>query len=192
MPRLGLGLGLAKPSVLPTIDAEALALYNRVIADGGIVPAGLAGCDAYIKAAKAALGISNLSQAYLSLAHPQYTGIRVATGTGATAGNRAARTVYNAIGATGDFIQTTAANQPLALVHTGTNYVWLPGVSGNGFTTPNATSNQLIDNFSFEFLSASRPTNGTVIGKMTTASSNASFYIISPNNKMISIILYKC
>ena len=54
MPRLGLGLGLAKGSVLPTIDAEALALYNRVIADGGIIPAGLDGCNNYIKSAKAA------------------------------------------------------------------------------------------------------------------------------------------
>ena len=150
MPRLGLGLGLAKGSVLPTIDAEALALYNRVIADGGIIPAGLDGCNNYIKSAKAARGISTLAQGYLSLAHPQYTGIRLATGTGPTAGNRAARTVYNALGSTGDFIQTAAANQPLALVHSGTNYVWLPGVAWNYFSTPSATANELTNDFSFE------------------------------------------
>ena len=174
MPRLGLGLGLAKGSVLPTIDAEALALYNRVIADGGIIPAGLDGCNNYIKSAKAARGISTLAQGYLSLAHPQYTGIRLATGTGPTAGNRAARTVYNALGSTGDFIQTTAANQPLALVHSGTNYVWLPGVSNNNFTTPNATANQITGDIDIK-AKIDYSNNGTtqfVVSKTQTAVTN--------------------
>src|SRR5574343_1327757 len=139
--RIGIQTGIQITKGGSFIDPEAQILYDRVIADGGIVPAGLSGMDAYIKAAKAARGISTLAQGYLSLAHPHYTGIRLATGTGPTAGNRAARTVYNAIGATGDFIQTTAANQPLALVHTGTNYAWLPGVAGNFFSTPNAAGN---------------------------------------------------
>lgn len=144
--RIGIQTGIQITKGGSFIDPEAQILYDRVIADGGIVPAGLSGMDAYIKAAKAARGISTLAQGYLSLAHPHYTGIRLATGTGPTAGNRAARTVYNAIGAIGDFIQTTAANQPLALVHSGQNYAWLPGVSGNYFGTPNATANQVTGN----------------------------------------------
>lgn len=186
MPRLGLGLGLAKGSVLPTIDAEALALYNRVIADGGIVPAGLSGMDAYIKAAKAARGISTLAQGYLSLAHPHYTGIRLATGTGPTAGNRAARTVYNAIGATGDFIQTTAANQPLALVHSGANYAWLPGVAGNSFTTPNATANQITGNIDIiaHIIYANNGAPQTVVSRTMTAPNSTFELGISATNRL--------
>ena len=110
----------------------------------------------------------------MSLAHPQYTGIRLATGTGPTAGNRAARTVYNALGSTGDFIQTTAANQPLALVHSGTNYVWLPGVSNNNFTTPNATANQITGDIDIK-AKIDYSNNGTtqfVVSKTQTAVTN--------------------
>jgi len=188
MPRLGLGLGLAKGSVLPTIDAEALALYNRVIADGGIIPAGLDGCNNYIKAAKAARGISTLAQGYLSLAHPHYTGIRLATGTGPTAGNRAARTVYNALGSTGDFIQTTAANQPLALVHSGTNYFFQPGISGNFLTSPNSTANQITGIVDFDYCFEVQLNNSCCFGKINTNGSAPSYACFVSNSNIVQYI----
>lgn len=188
---IGIGLGLPFIKGGSFIDPEAQILFDRVIADGGIVPAGLAGMDAYIKAAKAARGISTLAQGYLSLAHPHYTGIRLATGTGATAGNRAARTVYNAIGATGDFIQTTAANQPLGLVNSGTNYVWLPGVSGNYFSTPNSVNNQLIGDFSIEARVRSNSTSSfqAMIGKYTGTGANGNFIFRTSNANELQLIV---
>jgi len=181
--RIGIQTGIQITKGGSFIDPEAQILFDRVIADGGIVPAGLSGMDAYIKAAKAARGISTLAQGYLSLAHPHYTGIRLATGTGPTAGNRAARTVYNALGATGDFIQTTAANQPLALVHSGTNYAWLPRVVLNNFTTPSATANRISGDIDIivNCKSATSSSVQTLLLKGNGTSYNYAFDISSTN-----------
>lgn len=139
---LGLGLGLQYGGVLFAYDSQAVAHFNRVIADGGTIPAGLAGCDAWFKAIKGVYGVSDITAAISSGIHPHYLGYKAGAGSGATLGS-AAQTCYNAIGSIGDVVQTTAASQPLILPHTGTNYVWLPGVASNNFTTPNATSNQI-------------------------------------------------
>jgi hypothetical protein len=65
-------------------------------------------------------------------------------GSGTTLG-QAARTVY-AISSTADVTQTTAASQPLLLAHSGVNYWWGSGVSGNYCSTPNAAANQITGN----------------------------------------------
>ncbi|MCK6611541.1 MAG: hypothetical protein L6Q78_10935 [Bacteroidia bacterium] len=62
-------------------------------------------------------------------------------GSGATLG-RAVNTLYS-VNHNGDAVQGTVAAQPLCLVHSGINYVWLPGVADNNFTTPNAAANQI-------------------------------------------------
>lgn len=131
------GLTLTSYRVGSFLDSQAVTHFDRVIAAGGIVPAGLIGLNNFVVAAKAARGVSTIdSSSFLSLAHPHYTGIRNTAGTGQTAGNLAATTVFNLVGVAGDFTQTTAANQPLSLIHTGTNYVYLPRVSGNYFSSP--------------------------------------------------------
>jgi hypothetical protein len=76
--------------------------------------------------------------------HWGISGIKTASGTGATAGGRATSVLYDICGVNGDFIQTTASAQPLALVHSGVNYAWLSGVAGNYFSTPNAVANQIV------------------------------------------------
>jgi hypothetical protein len=40
-------------------------------------------------------------------------------------------------------VQTTAASQPLLLVHEGANYFFSTDASGNNCTTPNAVVNQI-------------------------------------------------
>jgi len=39
-----------------------------------------------------------------------------------------------------DLVQATGANQPIYLLHTGTNYLWISGVAGNSASTPDTTS----------------------------------------------------
>jgi hypothetical protein len=46
-------------------------------------------------------------------------------------------------------VQTTAASQPLLLVHSGANYWFGSGVSGNFVSTPNAAANQIAGDIEF-------------------------------------------
>lgn len=146
---LGLGLGIVK-NTNSLLDYQAISHYNRVIADNGVIPAGLMGLNAWFKAVKAVYGVTDITTAISCAYDPHYLGYKLGAGSGATLGS-AAQTCYNAIGATGDVIQTTAASQPLILPHTGTNYVWLPGVDSNNFTTPNASANQITGDIDIKF-----------------------------------------
>ena len=132
------------------IDSQAQAFFDRVIADGGVVPTGLVGVSATFKAIKAIYGVSDITSAISAFYDAHYLGYKLGTGTGTTLG-QAANKLYSACGANGDVVQATLANQPLLLAHSGTNYGYLPGISGNNYTTPNNTNNQLTNNFSFEF-----------------------------------------
>jgi hypothetical protein len=138
---IGIGIPFIRRSSGTAIDPQAQAHFNRVIADGGIVPAGIDGLNNYVKALKSVKGgsLSTMLSGY----EPHYLGLKLATGVGATAQNRAAAKVYNLVGAIGDQEQTNAANQPLALVHNGTNYSYLSGVNDNFFSTPNSNNNRL-------------------------------------------------
>ena len=136
-PRIALGVPFFRAFDL--IDAQAQAFYDRVIADGGanaVVPTGLIGVSATFKAVKAIYGVTDITQALSVFYDAHYLAYKKGTGTGATAG-RAIEKLYSACGANGDCVQTTLSSQPLLLEHSGTNYVYLSGVSGNGFSTPN-------------------------------------------------------
>ena len=138
-PTIALGLPFFKGSL---IDAQASAFYDRVIADGGIVPTGLIGVSATFTAVKAIYGVSDITAALSVFYEPHYLGYKLGTGTGATAG-QAIEKLYSACGASGDCVQTTLSSQPLLLEHSGVNYVYLSGISGNYFSTPNAAANQI-------------------------------------------------
>jgi len=47
------------------------------------------------------------------------------------------------IGSQKDLLQGTDANRPVALLHTGTNYLYLPGVAGNYASTPDSVPNSI-------------------------------------------------
>jgi hypothetical protein len=134
----------ADSNVVYIIDAEAQAHFNRVIADGGTIPLGLTALNEFVVSVKNNYSVASVNTAMWALKpHWGISGIKTASGTGATAGGRATSVLYDICGVNGDFIQTTASAQPLALVHSGSNYAWLSGVAGNYFSTPNAVANQI-------------------------------------------------
>ena len=175
----GIGIPFIRVSRGAAIDAQAQAHFDRVIADGGIVPAGLPALSAFYTAVKTARGQSDINNCFLSQYYAGF-GIKTATGVGATAGGRACEKLYNLIGTTNDAIQTSAANQPLALVHSGQNYVYLPAISGNNFTTPDSANNQLLNDFGIEVICKSpNLSTGTFIAKSTGSGASSNFWFRS-------------
>ena len=98
------------------VDAQAQAHYNRVIADGGVIPKGLSGCSAYFTAVKAIYSTSDITTAIAAAYDPDYLGYKVGAGSGTTLG-QAAGTLYSATGASSDLTQATAANQQIGRAH---------------------------------------------------------------------------
>jgi hypothetical protein len=127
------------------IDAQAQAHYNRVIADGGVVPAGVSGTNAFFNAVKTIYATSDITTAVSVGVDAHYLGYKLGAGSGATLG-QAVQKLYSCAGSSGDVVQTTAASQPLLLAHNGAstdNYWYSPRVDGNYITTPNASANQI-------------------------------------------------
>ena len=130
------------------IDSQAQAFYDRVIADGGVVPTGLIGVSATFKAVKAIYGVTDITAAISVFYDAHYLGYKLGTGTGTTLG-QACTKLYSACGASGDCVQATLASQPLLLAHNGTssdNYWYSPRITGNFVSSPNATVNQISGN----------------------------------------------
>jgi hypothetical protein len=67
----------------------------------------------------------------------------------------------------GDAVQTTAASQPLLLVHSGANYWFGSGVAGNFVRTPNATANQIIGDFDIKVQISTKTLSGSETGLFT-------------------------
>jgi hypothetical protein len=139
---LGLGIGIPFRRMGAGIDSQAQAHYNRVIADGGLIPSGLVGVNNFFKTVKGIYGTSDITTAISVGLDAQILGYKLGAGAGTTAG-QAAQKLYSCSGASGDVEQTTAASQPLLLVHSGANYWWGSGASNNYVSTPNAAANQI-------------------------------------------------
>lgn len=77
---------------------------------------------------------------------------QIGAGSGSTLG-QAIRTLPNIIDPTRatDAVQTTAASQPLLLVHSGENYWQGVGVVTNFIQTPSNVNNELVNDFSIEW-----------------------------------------
>jgi hypothetical protein len=136
--RIGIGIDVFGAG----IDVDAEALYNRIIADGGV--SNLLRLNFFVKGLKAIYGsLTNVPVCY----DAHWIGYKLGSGTGATAGQAAAK-LYS-LTVAGDAVQATAASQPLLLAHNGAssdNYWWGSGVSNNYVSTPNAVANQITDN----------------------------------------------
>jgi hypothetical protein len=149
MPRIGIGLGLGLFG--GSIDAQAQAHYNRVIADGGVVPAGVSGVNGFFNAVKTIYATSDITTAISVGLDAHYLGYKLGAGSGTTLG-QAAQKLYSCAGSSGDVVQTTAASQPLLLAHNGAssdNYWWGSGVSNNYVSTPNASANEITGDIEF-------------------------------------------
>jgi hypothetical protein len=148
MINIGIGIPFGRRKSGAAIDAQAQAHFDRVIADGGVVPSGLSGVNAFFTTVKAIYGTADITTAISVGLDAQVLGYKLGAGAGTTLG-QAAQKLYSCSGASGDVVQTTAASQPLLLVHSGANYAWLPKVAGNFFSSPSSTASNLRSNFEF-------------------------------------------
>jgi hypothetical protein len=118
--------------------------YNRVIADGGVLPAGIVGLSSVLDSVITAYGVTTTADFNIQVPvflDPHYTGYKLGAGSGTTLG-QAAQKIYS-ISTRADVTQTTAASQPLLLAHSGVNYWWGSGVAGNYCSTPDNVANQI-------------------------------------------------
>jgi len=128
---LGHSFSLGNTNLIAGFDAQALAHYNRVIADGGV--ADLKRVDTFFKSCKAIYGVSDLTTVIPAAYDAHYLGYKLGAGTGTTAGQAAAKLYSLVAGA--DVTQATVSAQPLLLAHTGTNYYFQPRIAGNTCTS---------------------------------------------------------
>lgn len=130
-------------SFISGVDTQALASYNSLIAAGYTVPQGITGIDNAFKAIKNIYGTSDITNAVSYFADPSLA-YQSGAGSGTTLG-QAIRTLPNLVDntRTTDAVQTTAASQPLLLVHEGANYWQGVGVASNFVSTPSVGVNQI-------------------------------------------------
>jgi len=181
----------ADSNVVYIIDAEAQAHFDRVVADGGTIPLGLTALNEFVVSVKNNYSVASVNTAMWALKpHWGISGIKTASGTGATAGGRATSVLYDICGVNGDFIQTTASAQPLALVHSGSNYAWLSGVASNYFSTPNAVANQITGDIdiivNLTHLNWNPASAEIMIGKRDSGSSNIAYSFFISNGSTLS------
>jgi hypothetical protein len=122
------------------LNQDAVTHFNRVIADGGVVPQGLTGVNFVFNQLQLAIGSGYLA-ASATCYDPEYLGYKLGTGSGVTLG-QATQKLY-AIGGSGfDVVQNTVANQPLLLAWTSTdtNYYFNPCISSNSVTSGTAVT----------------------------------------------------
>jgi hypothetical protein len=169
------------------VDAQAQAHYDRVIADGGVVPAGLNGVNKFFTAVKTIYGTSDITTAVSVGLDAHYLGYKLGAGSGTTLG-QAAQKLYSCAGSSGDVVQTTAASQPLLLVHEGANYFFSPKVSDNYCSIP---SNNVIST-DFEIIiklsTFNVATDGMVISKQIDGFQR-SFYLYYVGNQTFNFAI---
>jgi len=178
---INLGIGIPFRRMGAGIDPQAQAHYNRVIADGGLIPSGLVGVNNFFKTVKGIYGTSDITTAISVGLDAQVLGYKLGAGAGTTAG-QAAQKLYSCSGSSGDVVQTTAASQPLLLVHSGANYFFSPKIEANYCSTP---SNNVIST-DFEIIvklsTFNVATDGMVISKQIDGFQR-SFYLYYVGNQ---------
>jgi hypothetical protein len=173
-----------------SVGASLYDAYKaRVLADSGNIDESEANLVSLLNQLNGA--VPNFTNT-CKLAYAPHWGKIAAAGTGGTSGNRAANKLYNIFGASGDLVQATAASQPLLLRHTGTNYAYLPGISGNYFTTPNAAANQLLNDFGIEaFITPSSLSGARSISCKDSGGATTSNFTFRLNASTLQLIIYQ-
>jgi hypothetical protein len=190
---INLGIGIPFRRMGAGIDAQAQAHYNRVIADGGLIPSGLVGVNNFFKTVKAIYGTSDITTAISVGLDAQVLGYKLGAGAGTTAG-QAAQKLYSCSGSSGDVVQTTAASQPLLLVHSGAssdNYWYSPRVSGNYISSPYNSSISLRSNFDIkaEIKTSTNSLQQDIFGNANTSVQKLIFRLNSSNGLRLLLSL---
>jgi len=86
---INLGIGIPFRRMGAGIDPQAQAHYNRVIADGGLIPSGLVGVNNFFKTVKGIYGTSDITTAISVGLDAQVLGYKLGAGAGTTAGQAA-------------------------------------------------------------------------------------------------------
>ena len=174
--------GFANPT---DIDPEAQAVYDRIIADGGV--SNLTRLNYFVVGLKTIYGtLANVPICY----DAHWIGYKLGSGTGATAGQAAAK-LYS-LTVAGDAVQSTAASQPLLLAHNGTssdNYWYGSGVANNNVTTPNASANQITGDIEIIAKIEGVFTTGKRIVRKRDVGDNFDFYISDASATGLTLFL---
>ena len=190
----GISLGIGIPFTRRMgagIDAQAQAHYDRVIADGGLIPSGLVGVNNFFKTVKAIYGTSDITTAISVGLDAQVLGYKLGAGAGTTAG-QAAQKLYSCSGSSGDVVQTTAASQPLLLTHTsGENYYQGVGVTGNFVSTPNSAANSNNGNKEIivKFSTNDTTSSSDIVSKDEVGSNRAYAILYDHSSQRFSIVI---
>jgi len=169
--------GTETPEYWGGIDPQAQIAYDSLIAAGFTTPQGLGGINAAFSVVKEIYGTSDITTAISFFGDPSLA-YEAGAGSGTTLG-QAIRTLPNIIDPTRatDAVQTTAASQPLLLVHEGANYYFTPNCVTNNCSTPNAAANQITGDYEVvsevNFINASQGFSG---GKYSSTAANSGFY----------------
>jgi hypothetical protein len=132
MRAIGIGIPFMRRRSGAAIDAQAQAHFNRVIADGGLVPSGLSGVNAFFNTIKTIYGTSDVNTAISAAYDPQVLGYKLGAGSGTTLG-QAAQKLY-------------APKDVFGGIGTGNAYWEGSGVNSNFISTPDAAANRFLNN----------------------------------------------
>jgi hypothetical protein len=184
--------GISSPPLSTGIDAQAQAHYDRVIADGGVVPAGISGTNAFFNAVKSIYGTSDITTAVSVGVDAHYLGYKLGAGAGATSG-QAVQKLYSCAGSSGDVVQTTAASQPLLLAHNGAssdNYWFSSGAHGNAMSTPDAAANRITGNIEIVVSIGANRASGTnyILKKQSSSSIDTSYLVLYSSAGSVSFV----
>jgi hypothetical protein len=168
-----------------SIDAQAQAHYDRVIADGGVVPAGVSGVNGFFTAVKTLYATSDITTAISVGLDAHYLGYKLGAGSGTTLG-QAAQKLYSCAGSSGDVVQTTATSQPLLLVYEDVNYWFGSGVSGNYLETPNASANQIVGDIDIK-AQTNKSTNPAVSNLISKWDATGAYYLGFNNGSLVFV-----
>jgi len=177
---INIGIGIPFGQRSAGIDPQAKIAFDSLQSAGFTTPQGITGINAAFKTIKTIYGTSDITTAISFFGDPSLA-YQIGAGSGTTLG-QAIRTLPNIIDPTRatDAVQTTAASQPLLLVHSGANYFFSPDASGNNCTSPNAVVNQISGNL--EIICNVNITNSNAFN--ITKIGNYAFYK-STNNSLI-------
>jgi len=189
---INIGIGIPFGQRSAGIDPQAKIAFDSLQSAGFTTPQGITGINAAFKTIKTIYGTSDITTAISFFGDPSLA-YQIGAGSGTTLG-QAIRTLPNIIDPTRatDAVQTTAASQPLLLVHSGVNYYFSTGLNTDFISTPNATQNQLINDFSIEAISRDARTTSTTklfCAKRTGGTATTFSYQFVYTSELLSVIL---